>query len=116
MSHKGHKISNEQRKKISSSLKKYYDDPANRLKVSIKSKGRKCSSERKAKISAANKGHIVSAETRAKISAANSKPETKQKISNSLKKYYLEHPEALKKKSEKAKEQWRKYKEQKNII
>ncbi len=68
--------------------------------------GKHFSEESKKKISLANTGHVPSEETRKKISEATSgsnnprygktvTPEQRQKQSESMKKFYQEHPEAL---------------------
>ena len=61
-------FSEETRKKMSESRKKFYENPQNRIQTGQYSQGRKLSKEHREQISLRNTGRIVSKETRRKIS------------------------------------------------
>ena len=87
---KGRKHSEEHKKKLSLLMIERMKDPSERLRRSIKQKGKVISLKHRQQISIKNKGRVVSEETKQKISIAHKGKrlslETKQRISFALQK------------------------------
>ena len=101
---KGKKFSKEHKIKMSKGLKKYFENPEAREKLSKAHKGKKLSEEHKIKMSKAHKKRFKNPGARENHSEAlkkyyNENPEARKKISESLKKYYNEDQEAREKNS-----------------